>query len=154
MRINIGLLAVIVTMITLCGTVAVQAAESKDSYSKLMTRWTRQRDDAVKRITHSWLRGATAGSLQQDLLKIISLDVRLANENVPLYVTSLRDPSDIHTSITDLVHRYLERLGVIRDSADFFRGRKFRLIREEKSINGKPDSDARLPMAFSKWNKK
>ena len=127
------------------------AQESNDSYRKLVYRWHSERDDTVKKIVHSWLRGATAESLKADIVQVISLDVRLANEDVELYVPAFRDPRDLNMSVADLVHQYLSRLGVITATTDFFSGKSFKVIREEQPIRGSGHASS---LALRKWEKK
>ena len=130
---------------------SAQAEDGKDNYRKLVYRWHRERDDTVKRVVHSWLRGATPESLKTDILQVINLDVRLANENVQLYVPAFRDPNDLNMSVADLVHRYLSYIGVVTDTAEFFKGKTFKVIKEERPLQAGGSTQA---MAFTKWEKK
>ena len=82
---------------------------------------------------------------------MISLDVRLANEDVPLYVPAFRDPNDLNMSVADLVHQYLSGIGVVTDTSDFFKGKTFKVIKEEAPLRS---GGSKSSMALSKWEKK
>ncbi len=99
-----------------------------DGYEAIIRSWVQERDQTVTQIVYGWLRGASAESQQERLTRVIELDVKLANENVPLYVTSFKAGSDLKSCLRDLVSTYLKRKGVMSDTKTFFEGRTYEII--------------------------
>ncbi len=116
----------------------VPVAEASDSYQRLVSRWTTERDALVQEVVRSWLRGATPESLRGDMLQIVNYDVRLANEGaIPLYITHFREPADLELTLGDLIRVYLRNLGIQPQTEDFFRGKEFQIMREKPTGRGR-----------------
>ncbi len=103
-------------------------ARSGDGYQSIVRSWIQERDQAVTKVVYGWLRGAPAESQEELLTRIIELDIKLANENVPLYVTSFKEGSNVKACLRDLVSTYLKRQGVMYDTKTFFEGHSYQII--------------------------
>lgn len=118
-----------VALMVLASPALTQAAE--DGYQSIVRSWEQERDQTVRTVVYGWLRGAQASSQQEQLTRIIELDVKLANENVPLYVTTFKEGSDLKSCLRDLVSTYLKRRGVMSDTKAFFEGRSYQIIHSQ-----------------------
>ena len=138
----------IVCLITVT-SVFVQAAD--DGYGQLVTKWTSQRDALVQRILRSWLHGATPKSLQGDVATLVSLEIRLATDGtVPLYMTHFKDSAQPERVLSDLVSAFLVKGGVEIQTPGFFRGKEFKVLREERPHLEQVGSSA--DFRFQKWS--
>ena len=112
------------------GALQAQAAGSNtDGYDAIVASWVDERDETVTGIVYGYFRGATPESQKKAFARLVELDVKLANENVPLYVTGLKDASNFEACLRDVVMVYLKRKGIVFNTADFFSGNTYEVIR-------------------------
>lgn len=125
-----------------------------DDFNRLVVKWIGQRDALVVNIVRSWLRGASAKSLQPDIIELVNIESRLAvNGDVPLYMNSFTDARDPEKTLADLVRSYLRRRGIEFQTKDFLVGKEFKVLREEVRA-----TDPDLPASgnkfqFQSWGK-
>jgi hypothetical protein len=134
-------ISIVALLATLAGT-SSKAADFDENYSRLVSKWHRDRDELVFQVVQGWLRGASTEVLTEDLRRLIQLDVRLATDpSIELYVTSFTEPENKQKCVSEIVLRFLRNKGVEFDSASLFEGRTFYLLKE----------DARPDFGFMKW---
>jgi len=122
-----GTIILIAVVLSAAGPVLARSG----GYETIVRSWIQERDQAVTKVVYGWLRGAPAESQEELLTRIIELDVKLANENVPLYVTSFKEGSNVKACLRDLVSTYLKRQGVMYDTKTFFEGRSYQIIHSQ-----------------------
>ncbi|MBI3986808.1 MAG: hypothetical protein HY343_07810 [Lentisphaerae bacterium] len=114
--------------------ILAQAAFSvagEDSYEKLVARWKNEREVLLRNMARNWLQGRDDKSVTADVMTLSRLESGLATrpENF-LYLGAIENASDPHAIAGAVVAVYLKKRGVLGDSADFFRGKTFGIVKE------------------------
>jgi len=120
-------------IITICVLMAaagaVQAKKMDGSgYAQVIQAWQQDRDEVVQQIFYGFLHGAKPKALQNAYTRLVVLETKLANDDVPLYVTGLSDPRDLRSCIRDVVRIYLEHQGIEFNTASFFEGKSYQIM--------------------------
>lgn len=120
---------ILVAALLVGSALRAEAANSNaDGYDAIVDSWVEERDETVTGIVYGYFRGATAESQKKAFARLVELDVKLANENVPLYVTGLQDASNFDSCLKDVVMVYLKRKGISFNTPEFFAGNTYDFI--------------------------
>lgn len=108
--------------------------EGEDAYNRLVVRWKNERTQLLRKMTRAWLTGQETAGLWADLMALSRLESGLATRpDIFLYIGAIDDPGDVQGSVGAVARAYLRDLGALVDSAHFFRGRTFQVVKEGPS---------------------
>ncbi len=131
------------------------AQAQDDGFNRLVIKWTTERDALVVDIVRSWLRGASADSLKPEISSLVGLESRLAVQgDVPLYMTSFTDGRNQERLLAELVRSYLKRRSIQFQTRDFFVGKEFKVLKEERPVLAEPESERKSKFRFQLWGTK
>ena len=119
------------------------ASSTDDSIAKLTERWVNERDATVEEMADLWLKDKSAPELPDLLLRVITLEMRLATrDNMTLYTSAMGQTDDINVAVRKVSLAYLETTGWNSDSSDFVEGKKFQVELNEDGELAKPKPPA------------
>jgi len=118
---------------------AIPGVAGEDSYEKLVARWKNEREVLLRNMARNLLQGRSEKSAAADVMTLSRLESGLATRPGNfLYLGAVENAYDPQSVAGAVVALYLKNRGVIGDSADFFRGKTFYVMKETLKVAPAP----------------
>ena len=107
----------------------VLAGDGQEGFDRMLSRWRGERESLLRSVTQRWLTGEKAETMRPELMKLSQIESGLASSGTGnLYLGAVENPNDLNAVVGEVVRAYLKDKGCVVRTADFLRGRSFRVM--------------------------